>query len=385
MQRGADGEVLALVLRDRRPEPGDPRQPPRRSAGAAHPPAISTGGSPSSSLRSVSSAERSRRETCICERPTRSAISVWVSPPMKRRRTISRSRGGSVRSALESESRSSAASSRGSETDQRRRPRRRPDLARRRRIERHGIVREPRAQRLQHLLARHPGLGGELLRRRRPAEARRERALGSLDRECALLDRSRQMDGPADVAHVALDLSEDRRDGIAGERRPAVGIEAVDRLHEREAGHLHEILERHRRVAVAAREAAREREVALDQLGPRPLGVVAISQRGEQLVDGGAPSARAARHRRRWVIAQRGGGRHRIAGSNYGRSGRRRERPRTPVRGVGSAAARRARRIGEAARVRAAYAASRPIEPGVVAGGRTSHRVRGRPPPPRCT
>ena len=119
MQSDGAGEVLELVLRDRRPERG--RSTPAgaseladRSGHWLASDARSAAPSASSSLRSVSSVARSSLETCICDRPTRSAISLCVSPSMKRRRTISRSRGASVRNAVESASRSSAPTSRGS-------------------------------------------------------------------------------------------------------------------------------------------------------------------------------------------------------------------------------------------------------------------------------
>ena len=46
---------------------------------------------------------------------------------------------------------------------------------------------------------------------------------------------------------------------------PRVGVEAVDRLDERKAGHLLEVLERLRGAPVAAGEAAGEREVSRDE------------------------------------------------------------------------------------------------------------------------
>ena len=47
---------------------------------------------------------------------------------------------------------------------------------------------------------------------------------------------------------------------------PALGVEAVDRLHEADAGDLHQVVERLVGALVAARELARERQEALDQL-----------------------------------------------------------------------------------------------------------------------
>ena len=53
-----------------------------------------------------------------------------------------------------------------------------------------------------------------------------------------------------------------RRHGVGGERRAAVGVVAVDGLHQREGGDLLEVLERLAAAGEAAGQAAREREVA---------------------------------------------------------------------------------------------------------------------------
>ena len=55
------------------------------------------------------------------------------------------------------------------------------------------------------------------------------------------------------VAEVALELAHDRRHGIRGEREPAVGVVAVDRLDQRERRDLDEIV-----VLVAIAVAPRE-------------------------------------------------------------------------------------------------------------------------------
>ena len=65
---------------------------------------------------------------------------------------------------------------------------------------------------------------------------------------------------------MALELAEDRRRRVARELGSAAGLEAVDRLDQPEAGDLHEVVERLVGVAVAEREVAGERDVALDQL-----------------------------------------------------------------------------------------------------------------------
>ena len=60
-------------------------------------------------------------------------------------------------------------------------------------------------------------------------------------------------------------LTQDRRDCKAAERRPAAGVEAVDRLQEADAGHLLEVLDRLIGVPVSDSEAAGERQVALER------------------------------------------------------------------------------------------------------------------------
>jgi hypothetical protein len=58
------------------------------------------------------------------------------------------------------------------------------------------------------------------------------------------------------VAEVALDGAGDARHRVGGERRAALGVEPVDRLHERERGDLLEILQR---LAAAGEAPARLR------------------------------------------------------------------------------------------------------------------------------
>ena len=86
-----------------------------------------------------------------------------------------------------------------------------------------------------------------------------------LDARDRLLHAARDVDRPRAVAEVALELAEDGRHGVGGERDPAVGVVAVDGLHEAEVGDLAEVIERLARVAVLNGEGARERHVLLDQ------------------------------------------------------------------------------------------------------------------------
>jgi len=68
------------------------------------------------------------------------------------------------------------------------------------------------------------------------------------------------------VAVVALQLAGDRRDGERRELAAALGVEAVDRAEQPDAGDLDEVVERLGAAVVAPGQAAGEREEALDEL-----------------------------------------------------------------------------------------------------------------------
>src|SRR5439155_17029293 len=87
---------------------------------------------------------------------------------------------------------------------------------------------------------------------------------------------------PGPVTEMALELAQDRRDGVAGEGDVAIGVEAVDRLDEPERRDLEEVLERLLGALVAARELARQQQEALDErLARRGVAVALVAQ--EQL------------------------------------------------------------------------------------------------------
>ena len=68
---------------------------------------------------------------------------------------------------------------------------------------------------------------------------------------------------------------------------PRVGVEAVDRLHEPHRGDLHEVVERLVGALVAARELARERQEALDQLLARGgVAVLVVAQQQAAVLAG---------------------------------------------------------------------------------------------------
>ena len=99
-----------------------------------------------------------------------------------------------------------------------------------------------------------------------------------VDLEGELLEVARHADGPRPVAEVALELAEDRRDGVAREGDVALGVEAVDRLDQAERRDLDEVLQRLLGALVATRELAGERQEALDQrLARRRIAVVLMA------------------------------------------------------------------------------------------------------------
>jgi hypothetical protein len=80
---------------------------------------------------------------------------------------------------------------------------------------------------------------------------------------------------------VALDLAQDRRHRVGRERDLTRHVEAINGLDQSERGDLHEVVDRLLRALVAARELARQRQVALDQLVTQDR-VRALGQSGEE-------------------------------------------------------------------------------------------------------
>ena len=148
-------------------------------------------------------------------------------------------------------------------------------------VERDGAIGGRRLARLEHLLERGAGALGDLARRRRAAELARHLVRHAVDPHRHLLQVARHAHRPALVAEVALELAEDRRDGERRERGLARGVEAVDRLQQAERGDLDQVVELLAAALVAARELARQRQEALDELlarGRIALAVVADEQ-----------------------------------------------------------------------------------------------------------
>src|SRR6478752_6090628 len=96
--------------------------------------------------------------------------------------------------------------------------------------------------RLQDLLVARLDALSDLLNGRSVSQLRGQLRRRLLDLQDALLDVARNVDGPPTVPEVALQLSEDRGDREGGEGGAALRVEPIDRLHEPDAGDLHEVV-----------------------------------------------------------------------------------------------------------------------------------------------
>ena len=223
------------------------------------------------------------RETCICEQPTRSAISDWSRSSWNRRRRISLALVEDAGHLLDRDAGLDALELGVLDSDQVAGARRRALLLVHRRVERADRAALGRLQRLHDLLLRAVEPSGDVGHRGRAAEVGPQRLARLFDGQAELLQVTRRANIPGGVAEVAPQLAEDRGDRVAREGEPAIRIPAVDGLHEADRCDLDEVVERLGRAAVAQREAARERHVAFDQLVARG-GVAALVTAHEALV-----------------------------------------------------------------------------------------------------
>src|SRR5438874_2357467 len=99
-----------------------------------------------------------------------------------------------------------------------------------------------RLERVEHLLHAELEKLGELRHGRRPPPPGGQLLFGLLDLQRALLRPAWDVDRPAEVAEVALQLAEDGRNGERRERGAAIRLKAVDCLHQAETRHLEQIL-----------------------------------------------------------------------------------------------------------------------------------------------
>src|SRR5919205_833529 len=138
-------------------------------------------------------------------------------------------------------------------------------LAAARRLQRGRPVGARGLERLEHLLLGGPRRLGDLGDGGLAAQVGGQLADLLVHAQCELLEVARHPHRPRAVAEVALDLAEDRGHRVAGEGHLAVEIEAVDGLHQPQAGHLEEVVEGLVGALVAAGELAGERQEALDE------------------------------------------------------------------------------------------------------------------------
>src|SRR5205807_2035348 len=88
------------------------------------------------------------------------------------------------------------------------------------------------------------------------------------DRQRPLLEIAGDVDRPALVAEVALELADDRGSGEAREFLAAPRLESLDGVQQPDRGDLDEVIQWLAAVYVAQSELARERQKAPDQLLP---------------------------------------------------------------------------------------------------------------------
>ena len=129
---------------------------------------------------------------------------------------------------------------------------------------------------------------GDLLDGRRAAELVGELVARLGHAQLQLLQAARDAHGPRLVAEVALDLAEHRRRRVGGEAHLAREVEAVDRLHDPDAGDLHEVVERLAAVGVAPGERPGERQHLLGQLVARPRVALLVDAPQQLLLSQGA-------------------------------------------------------------------------------------------------
>ena len=112
---------------------------------------------------------------------------------------------------------------------------------------------------------------GQLGDRRRMPELDVELLDRAVDREVEFLQPARNLDGPALIAEIALDLADDRRRRVGRELDAALEIEAVDRFEQPDRADLDQIVERFAAIGELDRQVARQVEVRDDEFAAQPL------------------------------------------------------------------------------------------------------------------
>ena len=234
---------------------------------------------------------RIKRETCICEMPRRSPISAWVRSSWKRSRRISRSRSGKRGEQRLHDGGVLGVGIAGVDMPAEHVDRRVAVLGERP-IERIRTVRGACRQRFHDLLDCGAGALREFARSRRAAELGAEAARLRIDLDLEFLDRARDVNRPAEVAEVALELADDRRDGKRRERQAALDVVAIDRLQQRVRRDLLEIVALGMTL-IAAREVTRQRQEPSGQLrSDSRVAITLVAEEQLRLLERDRPLAR---------------------------------------------------------------------------------------------
>ena len=199
--------------------------------------------SAASRVRRCSSARRRSATHAACETPSARAISGCVRSNSKRRRRprahASRApRRGTRGPRPARPARTAAPRSRGAPCG-RDGGRRRARTGRRARRREYA---DPARSASSTAASPHSSAARELVHRRGTPELPRELRGRPPRPQRAILQVARDVERPRLVAQVALQRADHRRDRVARERHAAVGVETVDRLDQREARDLEEIL-----------------------------------------------------------------------------------------------------------------------------------------------
>src|SRR5580704_8099597 len=121
-------------------------------------------------------------------------------------------------------------------------------------------------ERVEHVFDAHLEILGQFWHARRTAGLAGQRLLSLFDLERHLLRTTRDVDRPAQVTEVALELAEDCGHGKRRERCSSVRVKAINRLDQAKARYLKQVLERLSRTGVASGQLASKGKETGDEL-----------------------------------------------------------------------------------------------------------------------
>ena len=136
-------------------------------------------------------------------------------------------------------------------------------------VQRHRLLH--RLQQGIHRGDRQLGLGGQLLRRRLPAEPIRELHLRAFQLADSVIRIRRQPDHPALLLDRADDRLADPVSGIRAETEAAIRVKLVDGGHQPDDAFLDDILEGHAAAVIMTRHTDNQAQVRLDHPLPGAL------------------------------------------------------------------------------------------------------------------